>query len=92
MRFRIFAVVFSLIFILAFPFTVLATEKWKGTDDLVDQKMQKVTGVAAREPLIDISEGNLGLFIFAVGGFASGTLFGYQWRKLFSEKAGQKND
>ena len=92
MRFRKTAVVLGLIYCLAFPLTALAAEKWQGTDDLVDSKMQKVTGVAAREPLIDISEGNLGLFIFAAGGFAAGTLFGYQWRKLFSEKAGQKND
>lgn len=66
--------------------------EWQGTDDLVDRKMQEVTGVSARPPLIDISKGNLGLFLFAAGGFAAGTLFGYQWRKIFSEKAGRKND
>ncbi len=89
-RKMIFAVLtLSCCLLLALP--ALAAE-WQGTDDLVDRKMQEVTGVSARPPLIDISKGNLGLFLFAAGGFAAGTLFGYQWRKIFSEKAGQKND
>lgn len=89
MRFRMVAIILTLIFILAVPLTAVAAEKWQGTDDIVDQKMQNTTGVAANEPLINIGEGNLGLFIFAVGGFAAGAVFGYQWRKIFGEKAGQ---
>ena len=80
----------TIIFLLMFPLTGFTEEKWLGTDDLVDKKMEEVTGVAAKEPLLGI-EGNLGLFVFAVGGFAAGTVVGYQWRKIFSEKAGEDN-
>jgi len=89
MRRKIVLTVLLLIFILTFPVAAFAEDKWQGTDDLVDSKMKEVAGVEAREPLIDISQGNLGLFIFTIGGFAAGTLFGYYWRKLFSEKAGK---
>lgn len=81
----------TIVFILLTPVAALAEQKWQGTDDLLDSKMQKVTGVAAKEPLIDISQGNLGLFLFGLGGFAAGTMFGYQWRKIFKEKAGERN-
>lgn len=92
MKFRKSFVVLMLLCSLAFAVPAAAAEKWLGTDDKVDLKMQEVTGVAAKEPLIDISQGNLGLFLFAVGGFAAGTIFGYQWRKIFIEKAGKKDD
>jgi ABC-type cobalt transport system substrate-binding protein len=74
------------------PSASLAGQNWQGTDDLIDSKIQQITGVAAKEPLIDISKGNLGLFLFAAGGFTAGTVFGYQWRRIFVEKAGSKND
>ncbi|MFZ5640080.1 MAG: hypothetical protein ACOY4Q_05275 [Bacillota bacterium] len=67
-----------------------AGEKYLGTDDLVDRKMQEVAGVSAGEPLIDLNQGNLGLFIFAAGGFAAGAVCGYYWRKIFGEKAGKR--
>jgi len=76
---------------LMFPLMAGAGEKWQGTDDLVDQKMEQIAGVKAKEPLIDISQGNIGLFIFTVGGFIAGTVFGYHWRKIFGEKAGKAN-
>ncbi len=93
MRLRILVVrktiaIGALLFCLLFPLMASAGDKWQGTDDLVDLKMEKVAGVTAKEPLIDISEGNLGLFIFTTGGFVAGTIFGYQWRKIFGEKAG----
>ena len=74
------------------PSVASAGQKWQGTDDLLDSKMQQITGVAAKKPLIDINKGNLGLFLFAVGGFTAGTVFGYQWRRIFHEKAGSKSD
>jgi len=74
------------------PPKAVAGEKWQGTDDLVDSKMKQITGVSAREPLIDINQGNMGLFIFTAGGFSAGIVFGYQWRKIFHEKAGTKHD
>lgn len=80
------------VFSLVFAPGVLAADKWQGTDDLVDSKMQEVSGVSAKEPLIDISQGNLGLFLFAAGGFGAGLITGYQWRKIFGEKAGLADD
>jgi ABC-type cobalt transport system substrate-binding protein len=89
MRLRIIFVVILIALVFAFSTDAYSSEKWQGTDDLVDRKMEQVTGVKAKEPLIDISQGNLGLFIFAAGGFIAGTVFGYQWRKIFIEKAGK---
>ncbi|PKM81088.1 MAG: hypothetical protein CVU89_11145 [Firmicutes bacterium HGW-Firmicutes-14] len=91
MRVKKIFLIIALAACLLFPVTARAEDKWQGTDDLVDRKMEELTGVAAREPLIDISQGNLGLFIFAAGGFAAGTLFGYQWRRIFGERRGEKN-
>ncbi|MFA5881481.1 MAG: hypothetical protein WC834_04725 [Eubacteriales bacterium] len=92
MRLRITMVSLVLIFSLLIPLAAYAEQKWEGTDDLVDRKMEEVSGVFAKEPLIDISEGNLGLFLFAAGGFTAGTIFGYQWRKLFGEKVSSEDD
>lgn len=80
------------IFCVTVPVTAHAGKTWQGTDDLVDRKMTEIAGVSARQPLIDISKGNLGLFLFASGGFSAGAVAGYQWRKLFVERAGSKND
>ncbi len=82
-------VMLALVICLSFPVTAHAGQKWLGTDDLVHNKVEQVAGVSAKKPLIDISQGNLGLFVFAVGGFAAGTVFGYHWRKIFTEKAGK---
>lgn len=86
---RIFLIV---LFCLIVPVTAHAGQNWEGTDDMVDRKMTELAGVSAREPLIDISQGNLGLFLFAAGGFGAGAVAGYQWRKLFLERAGSKDD
>lgn len=67
-----------------------AGEKYLGTDDLIDRKMQEVAGVSAGEPLIDLDQGNLGMFVFTAGGFAAGAVCGYYWRKIFGEKAGYR--
>lgn len=82
-------ILFIILLILTAASPAFAGEKWLGTDDLVDAKMEEMAGVRANEPIIDISQGNLGLFIFTAGGFAAGTLFGYNWRRIFSEKAGR---
>ena len=69
---------------------VLAESKgYQGTDDLIDKKMQQEVGIKAKKPFIDISKGNLGLFVFALGGFVAGVTVGYNWRKIFIEKAGK---
>lgn len=92
MNYRIQKLFLIVMFCLIVPVNVYAGQNWEGTDDLVDQKMTEVAGVSAREPLIDISQGNLGLFLFAAGGFGAGAVAGYQWRKLFVERAGSKDD
>ncbi len=89
---RKFVLVITLVFIILAPGSALANQKWQGTDDLLDKKMQEVTGVPAKKPLIDITKGNLGLFLFATGGFTAGIVVGYQWRKIFGEKAGERDD
>lgn len=91
MSHKITVLIGVLVLCLLMPVWAQAGEQWQGTDDLVDHKMGEMTGVTASEPLIDIGQGNLGLFIFAAGGFAAGTVFGYQWRKIFGEKA-EKRD
>lgn len=92
MNYRMQKFFLIVIFCLIVPVTAYAGQNWEGTDDLVDQKMTERAGVSAREPLIDISQGNLGLFLFAAGGFGAGAVVGYQWRKLFVERAGSKDD
>ena len=66
-----------------------ASNGYLGTDDLIEKKMQVAADIRAKKPFIDISKGNLGLFVFAVGGFAAGVTVGYYWRKIFVEKAGK---
>lgn len=86
-------VVLVAVLLLAFcSIPALGAGKYQGTDDLIDKTMQKAAGVKAKKPFIDLSQGNLGLFVFAVGGFAAGTVTGYYWHKIFAEKAGQVND
>jgi len=91
MSHKITVLIGVLVLCLLMPVWAQAGEQWQGTDDLVDRKMGEMTGVTASEPLIDIAQGNLGLFLFAAGGFVAGTVFGYQWRKIFGEKA-EKRD
>jgi len=45
------------------PSMVLAADQWHGTDDMVDSRMEEIIGVSGKEALIDISQGNLGLFL-----------------------------
>lgn len=78
-----------MIMMFVIPGIALANTKWQGTDDLVSQKMHNVAGISAKKPLFDTTQGNLGLFVFLAGGFAAGTVFGYQWRKIFGEKVGK---
>ena len=92
MKIRAAILIAVMMLLLAAPGVALSADKWQGTDDLLDSHIQNTTGVEARKPLIDISQGNLGLFLFTLGGFAAGTVIGYQWRKLFKEKAGVQND
>lgn len=84
-----FVVLLMTLIITFYGLPALGANKYQGTDDLIDNNMKIIAGVKAKPPLIDISQGNLGLFVFAVGGFTAGAIVGYQWRKIFVEKAGQ---
>ena len=72
-----------------FYFFTLAPKSWTGVDEAVVEKIAKEHGREAKQPFIDVGEGDLQLFVFlragAVGGFAAG----YYWRKLVGEKSGK---
>ncbi len=59
---------------------------WGGVDVNVIEKYAAAAGREAREPFINTDQGDLLLFVFAVGGAAGGFTGGYYWRRLISEK------
>lgn len=63
----------------------LGAEKWSGNDVVVGNKLNELSGTKASKPILNFS-GDLGLFVFAIGGFTAGVVVGYQWRKIFIEK------
>lgn len=77
----------SIIIILISCGSVMGAEKWSGNDVVVGNKIKEISGTEAKKPIINLS-GDLGLFVFALGGFAAGVIVGYQWRKVFFEKKG----
>lgn len=66
-----------------------AGEQWQGTDVVVEKILQEY-GAQPRDPLINTDQGDLILFVFALGGFAAGLLVGYHGRRLFVEREGLK--
>ncbi|RJQ44882.1 MAG: cobalt transporter [Gaiellales bacterium] len=71
---------------------VLATaSEWEGdiTEAAADPLAQKA-GVEEAQVLPWEIEGDLLLFLFLAGGAAAGFLAGYQWRRLFGEKAAER--
>ncbi len=63
-----------------------ASVPWAGADNIIT-KIAEDAGRQARAPLINTDQGDLLLFIFAMGGAVGGFIIGYLWRKLISEKA-----
>ncbi len=59
---------------------------WGGVDVNVIEKYAAAAGREAREPFINTDQGDLLLFVFALGGAAGGFVAGYYWRRLISEK------
>lgn len=59
---------------------------WGGVDVNVIEKYAADAGREVKEPFINTDQGDLLLFVFAVGGAAGGFAAGYYWRKLMSEK------
>ncbi len=64
---------------------------WGGVDVTVIEKYAIDAGREAREPFINTDQGDLLLFVFALGGAVGGFVMGYFWRKLVSEKPGRAN-
>ena len=60
--------------------------KWTGVDEAVIEKVAKEHGREAREPLINIEQGDLPLFLFLLAGAVGGFAAGYYWRVLIAEK------
>jgi len=59
---------------------------WGGVDVSVIEKYATDAGREAKEPFINTDQGDLLLFVFALGGAAGGFAAGYYWRRLISEK------
>lgn len=64
-------------------------EKWQGTDVIIEEVLARY-GARARQPFINTDQGDLILFVFAVGGLAAGFVLGYHGRRLFVEMEGLK--
>lgn len=60
---------------------------WGGVDVTVIEKYAADAGREAREPFINTDQGDLLLFVFALGGAVGGFIAGYYWRRLITEKS-----
>ncbi len=60
--------------------------KWTGVDEAVIEKFAKEHGREAKEPFIDVEQGDLLLFLFLLAGAVGGFAAGYYWRILMTEK------
>lgn len=59
---------------------------WAGTDESVIEKFAHEAGREARAPFINTDQGDLLLFVFALGAGSAGFIGGYFWRTLISGK------
>ena len=59
---------------------------WGGVDVNVIEKYAADAGREAKKPLINTDQGDLLLFVFALGGAVGGFAAGYYWRRLITEK------
>ncbi len=60
---------------------------WGGVDVTVIEQYAADAGREAREPFINTDQGDLLLFVFALGGAVGGFIAGYSWRRLVTEKS-----
>ncbi len=67
------------------PLAHAADAGWEGTDDKVEE-IAKAAGHPAREPYINLVQGDMGLFVFLLAGAVGGFVAGYNFRKLFPPK------
>lgn len=57
-------------------------ENYGGLDELVIERNAESAGKLVTPSLIPIEEGDLGLFVWGVGGFVSGVIVGCNWMRL----------
>jgi len=60
---------------------------WGGVDVTVIEHYAAEAGREASDPLINTDQGDLLLFVFALGGAIGGFVAGYYWRRLVTEKS-----
>lgn len=60
---------------------------WGGVDVSVIESYAAEAGREARDPIINTDQGDLLLFVFALGGAVGGFAAGYFWRRLVAEKS-----
>lgn|GEM_PF-1002337 len=86
------AIVLTISFLVLIPAGVFPGaahgQKWQGTDKVIEELASKMGGAKARPPLLNTDQGDLLLFLFAVGGFAAGVIVGVNWDRLFRRKEG----
>ena len=83
------ALIVSLFIIGTLSSAVMPAEaaKWTGVDEAVVEKIAKEHGREASEPLINMEQGDLPLFLFLIAGAVGGFAAGYYWRTLITGKA-----
>lgn len=64
---------------------------WGGVDVTVIEQYAIDAGREARTPFINTDQGDLLLFVFALGGAVGGFVAGYSWRRLMAEKAERRS-
>jgi ABC-type cobalt transport system substrate-binding protein len=57
--------------------------KWSGVDESVVEKFARAAGRPPSEPLLNIDQGDLPLFLFLLAGVVGGFFGGYYYRHLF---------
>ena len=65
----------------------VGSDKWAGVDETVVKKYAQEQGRKAWEPIINIDQGDLPLFLFLLAGAVGGFIAGYYWRILMVEKS-----